>query len=495
LTIHRTVHKYFVPALALLVTILLAGCGGVTPEPEPHPLDPTQPPGTTRTPQAGLTPTLDVTETAVPLPTLEIDERALQGITLEFWHIHSFLLPAQDGDVSLESLVDEFNRTNSWGISVRSSTFNDYEEIFSTIQSSIYGDLPNLVLGYNYQAASLYRSGELLVDLSPYLGDPRFGLSQEQAADFFPEFWRQDQDAGARLGLPFYRSAQVLLYNQSWARELGFNAAPATPDEFMQQACAAALAASAQEDSPSRSGGWAIDTTAPTLAAWMYAFGGALDRQGERGYTFEDPASEQAFRFLRRMYDEGCAWLPGSPYPNQEFASRQALFISSSIAALPHQQAAFEAAAAFDAARSSDRWTVIPFPSEVGEPVIVAYGPSLFVMSAEIEQELAAWLFARWLVSPEVQADWVRGQGTLPTRLSVLDDLDDYSEDNPQWSAAVDLLPYVRLEPGRPSWSLVHFVLSDAGRYLFSPLVTPRQVPEILQTLEQTAAELDGQFR
>jgi hypothetical protein len=41
----------------------------------------------------------------------------------------------------------------------------------------------------------------------------------------------------------------------------------------------------------------------------------------------------------------------------------------------------------------------------------------------------------------------------------------------------------------------VHFVLSDAGRYLFSPLVTARQVPEIIETLQRTADELDGQFR
>ena len=475
--------------MVLLVATLLGGCGGATPQPEPIPVNPTRVPGSTRTPSTGHTPTVEPTATAVLLPTLSVDENALQGTQIDFWHIHGFLLPAIDGSDTLEALVDEFNRTNTWEISVKSASFNDYEEIFTTIQSSIYGDLPDLVLGYNYQAASLYRSGELLVDLSPYLNDTRYGLSPEEIADFIPVFWRQDQERSARLGLPFYRSAQVLLYNQSWAQELGFNAAPATPDEFQDQACAAAEAAGMQEGLPARSGGWAIDTSAPTLAAWIYAFGGALDRQGESGYTFGEAAPVEAFRFLRELYDDGCAWITSSPYPNPEFSSRQALFISGSVASLPQQQAALEAAG------SADRWTVIPFPSEEGEPVIVAYGPSLMVLSGEPEQQLAAWLFARWLASPEIQAGWVRSQGTLPTRASVLEELGDFREDHPQWSAAVDLLPYARVEPGRPSWSLVHFVLSDAGRYLFSPLITIRQVPEILQTLEQTASELDGQFR
>ena len=489
MTIHRTAHKYFIPALALLVTILLASCGGVTPEPEPHPLDPTQSPGSTRTPQAVRSPTPAASTTPVPPPTLAVSENAVRGATVEFWHIHGFLLPSMQGEDTLQSLADDFNRTNTWGISVNTTTFNDYEEIITTIQSSIYGDLPDLVLGYNYQAASLYRSGDLLADLSPYMNDPRWGLTQEEIADFLPVFWHQEQEEGARLGLPFYRSGQVLLYNQSWAEELGFDAAPTTPDEFMDQACAAATAVSDQEGLPARAGGLAIDATAPTLAAWIYAFGGALDHPGESGYTFEDPHIVEAFTFLRNLYDEGCAWFPGSPYPNQEFASRQALFVSGSVAGLHHQEAAFESSG------SSDRWTVIPYPSEAGMPVMVVYGPSLFVLRGEIEQELAAWLFARWLASPEVQTGWVREHGTLPTRYSVLEGLNDYRSNHSQWAAAVDQLPYARVEPGRPSWSLVHFVLSDAGRYLFSPLVTPRQIPEIIEMLEQTAAELDGQFR
>jgi multiple sugar transport system substrate-binding protein len=280
LTILRTVHKYFVPALALLLALLLSGCGGATPVPEPSPAEPTRSPAATRTTQSARTPTLEATETPEVLPTLAVDENDLRGTTIEFWHIHDFLLPALDGGDTLQSLVDEFNRTNSWGISVRNVSFNDYEEIFTTIQSSIYGDLPDLVVGYNYQAASLYRSGDLLADLTPYMNDPRFGLSQVEREDFFPVFWGQDQEGSARLGLPFYRSAQVLLYNQSWAQELGFREAPASTEEFQEQACAAAGEVSSQEGNPLGSGGWAIDTTAPTLAAWMYAFGGALDRQG-----------------------------------------------------------------------------------------------------------------------------------------------------------------------------------------------------------------------
>ena len=437
--------------------------------------------------QVSVTPTR--APTPILVPTLPVDESALRGTTVEFWHIHSFLLPSADGADTMQLQVDEFNRTNSWGLRVQTRSFNNYAEIFDTIQSSIYGDLPNLALGYNYQAISVHRSSDLLVDLTPYLQDPRWGLAQEDIEDFYPLFWQQEQDAEALLGLPFYRSGQVLFYNQSWADELGFNAPPTSPDEFREQACAAAAALSSEEDVVEGAGGWVIDSSAPSLLAWIYAFGGELELPGERGYSFESPPVIQAFTFLRELYEDGCAWLSESAFPTQELATRQGLFISSSVTGLIGQHRAF------DQAGASDRWTAIPFPSLEGQPVMVTYGPALVVLAAEPEQELAAWLFARWLTSPEIQARWVQKQGTLPTRASVLDLLEDYRENHAQWDAAAELLQYARVEPGKPSWRLVHFVLSDAGGYLFSPLVTTRQVPEIIATLDQAAAELDGQFR
>ncbi|PIZ25991.1 MAG: ABC transporter substrate-binding protein, partial [Chloroflexi bacterium CG_4_10_14_0_8_um_filter_57_5] len=45
----------------------------------------------------------------------------------------------------------------------------------------------------------------------------------------------QDPVNGQRLGAPAQRSARFLFYNQTWARELGFSAPPATADEFRQQ--------------------------------------------------------------------------------------------------------------------------------------------------------------------------------------------------------------------------------------------------------------------
>ena len=486
--IDLTLRKIFpVLVLVTVVAIITASCGADTAEPTPSPAVPTRTLRPTQTARASITPTGHPTLT--PVPTLPVDENALRGTSIEFWRIHGYLMPGADGRDALQELVDEFNQTNTWGLNVRTRAFNDYAEIFATIQSSVYEGLPNLALGYNYQARSLYRSSQLLVDLNPYLQDPHWGLTEQDLADFHPTFWEQEQDSGVHLGIPFYRSGQVLFYNQSWAEQLGFRSPPTTPQEFAEQACTAARALPSGEGNPPGVGGWVIDSSAPGLLAWIYASGGKAEQPGQQGYDFESPETREAFSFLREMFDDGCAWISERAFSNAEFADRQALFLSSTLTGIPSQEEAFTQAG------NSDQWTVIPFPSQVDEPVIVTYGPALVILSGEPEQELAAWLLARWLVSPEIQARWTQNLGTFPTRSSVTGLLGDFRRRHPQWEAALELLPYARVEPGRPSWSLVHFVLSDAGRYLFSPLVTASQIPGVIETLDQTASELDGQFR
>ena len=82
-----------------------------------------------------------------------------------------------------------------------------------------------------------------------------------------------------------YAHLLILLWNETWAGELGFDSAPDAPEDFKQQACRAQQAMlkddSAQNDFM---GGWLVDTEPMTAYAWLLAFeGGVLDGDGELG--------------------------------------------------------------------------------------------------------------------------------------------------------------------------------------------------------------------
>ena len=279
-------------------------------------------------------------ETPSPLGVSGTD---LQGVQVTLWHPWS-----GSNKAALQAILDEFNRTNQWGIHVRASSYNGFGELDEAVDTAIMsGTLPEVVVDYGYQAQRWNGDG-VLADLTPYVDDPVWGLTSDEQADFYPEFWTEDLAQASsssetmRLGIPFYRSAYLLFYNQSWARELGFTNPPTTAEQFTAQACAAAGAVAAQGNKSDQSkGGWLITPQPGALAGWIYAFGGQITNPNAEGYLFSTPQTEQAFESIKGWVDKGCAWSDRQADPQSEFANRQALFVVGSLFDIPAQQEAF----------------------------------------------------------------------------------------------------------------------------------------------------------
>ena len=461
--------------------------GSLTPDAQTTAGTPARP---TRAPTSTATRTPIPTITA-PVSTLDVQSEDLSGLAITFWHPWG----GEQGAL-LQDILDEFNRTNRWDITVEVTAFEGLDRLEEAVDAAlIAGNLPDLLAAYNYQALHWDASGTVLVDLNEYAGDPTWGLSADEQADFLPAFWDQDiaSRAGAsprRLGVPLHRSAVVLYYNQSYAWSLGFSNRPATPYDLRVRACAAAEAnASDGQSGNDGTGGWLITPQPSLLVGWIYAFGGEFVRPDGRGYQFNTTETAQALDYLKGLQDSGCAWQAAGSDPAVELAARRALFYVGSLSELPAVQAAF------DAAGSQDSWTVLPFPGADGSPVLVTYGPSLMITRSEPEQELAAWLALEWLVYPPNQAQWVAASYLLPVRQSTLGFLSESISANPHWAAALESLPAARSEPAYASWGVMRWALNDAMAELFTPAFTAGQIPDLLEALDQAALEIFNQVR
>ncbi len=426
-------------------------------------------------------------ETPSPLGVTSAD---LRGVQVRLWQPWA----TQTG-TALQTMVDEFNRTNQWGIQVSVNSYEGFGRLDEAVESAIIsGTLPDVLIDYGYQAQH-WDGNSILTDLTPYVNDPVWGLSSGEQSDFFPGFWAEDgvkapsSDQVKRLGIPFYRSAYVLFYNQSWARELGYSNPPTTPYEFTTQACAAAKAVTAQGGKTDQNtGGWLITPQPGALAGWIYAFGGGIINPDGEGYLFNTAQTMQAFKTIKDMVERGCAWSDNGVNPQDEFATRQALFVVGSLFDIPAQQEALTQAG------STDTWAVIPFPSR-SQAVVDTYGPSLLITRSTPARQLAAWLVTEWLVYPPNQTEWVSELEVYPTRQSTLSYLDQTSNHNPQWNQALSLLPVARGEPSLASWSVMRWALNDAMTQLIDPKVTSEQIPAILENLDVVAAEIYSQVR
>lgn len=437
----------------------------------------------TETPRPNQTQSLSPTETPPPaVSSLNVEKEALRGAQLTVWY------PWFAAEASLfESQVAQFNTENEWGIIVDGVSLGNYSELFLQTDAAMEGaSYPQVAIGFPEHALTW---DEHVVDLTPYVTDPVYGLSAADISDFPEVVWKQDEVNGKRFGVPAQRTARFLLYNQSWARELGFNSPPATSVEFEQQACAAHKALGTDGDPNNDAlGGWLIDTHAMTPLSWMMAFGGGA--QEAEGYRFLTPGNIAAFRFVKTLQQKNCAWVASLDLPvSDRFAGRQALFATASLEDLPAH------ARAFSAAGTTDEWTVLKFPGEERDALVV-YGSSFIMFKSDDVTQLASWLFMRWMLSAENQARWVQSTGLFPLRTSELPLLAEYSASHPQWADAVELLPDGATTPQLASWRIVRVMLEDGFRDMFDtirhPDLTEGQVPLILKQMNDTAEDLNN---
>ncbi len=404
---------------------------------------------------------------------IKVNEEALRGVEINVW------TPWYGTEQSLfESFVSEFNSSNPWGIKVAAQTQINFTNLYEATTASLPTEgKPNLVIALPEHAQEWYAEG-VSTNLTDYVEDPVFGID---ADDFSFAVWNQDMAGSDRVAMPAQRTANVLLWNETWADELNYNSAPVSPNDFRRQACGAHQSmkkdAFAENDAM---GGWLVNADSMTVYSWMLAFGGNVVEGSD--YRFLTPENIDSFKFLRELAESGCSW-QGSADPITSFAKREALFITVSLHDLPL------VARAFVNSENRDTWRVLPFPND-DEGVMVVYGSSYVILNSTDEEQLASWLFVKWLLEKEQDARWVQTTHLLPLRTSTLELLGDYERSHPQWKQAVDLLVVGEMQPPLASWRTVKIMLGDGFAHMYRVNVASGQVAAILAQMESTAKEL-----
>ena len=406
----------------------------------------------------------------------------LSGTTVTFWHVYGEGDPRNE---ALLAIVDDFNANNEYGITVEALDQGGYSDVEDKVNAGIQsGDLPNIVQAYT-SALNNWDTVDLVVDLNPFVYDETYGLTEEELADVFPAVLESGLTAdGKRLGWPLSQSANAVVYNFTWAQELGFDSPPTTPEELKEQLCAAAEA-NLTDDNPDNDGGtgmvWYPSTS--NLLSFVHAFGGDLLNDEGTAYEFNTPEVKAAAMYVNELRDAGCTFETES-YPNPEQGQRLALVTLSSTSGLTYYGYAFADA------DNDDEWGFLPFPGPDGGKGTDAYTQTVGVLKSTPEQELASWLFIKFLTNAENQADWIEASGYLPTMYSVQGMLEDYIAEVPQYQSTIAIAELGQTEPETfPAWYSVRRAFEDAAAQLYAA-ADEAEVEAILAELDETAAEL-----
>jgi multiple sugar transport system substrate-binding protein len=459
---------------ATLVMLILASC---TPTVTPEPAMPTASAvvSPTRNPTATAIP--ENTPTPTPVPGLEIDPEELGGVVVRF--AHPWIGEAAQ---QLEDIAREFSQTNPWEIQVEVLPHGGESALVDALQAyQVGGKTPGLIAAHPYLLSGLGDEIDL-VDLDEYLDDPDWGFTANEIADILPVFMAPFSYGDQISGLPLAPQATVLFYNRTWGEALGFSEPPTDLAAFKAQAFDAAFA-NWRDENPDTdgTGGWMINLDPTVLASWYYAFDGVIP--GDEIPSFNHEIGQETFNYLWDLKDQGCSWFARQPDPYWYFGNRYALLVAAKTEQIPLQ------ASWMDVIGSEDEWDVIGFPGVKGESIVVD-GPGLLVTVGSPEEQLAAWLFARHLLAPEVQAALVRSLFTLPVRASAMDLLGDFETEYPQWAQAAALVDLASALPVSDAWGVAQWVLQDAAFRILQ--VDYADVPGLIEQLDAMIVDLTG---
>jgi len=304
---------------------------------------------------------------------------------------------------TMTALIEEFNATNEWDITVEAVYQGSYGPIRELVNAGIVsGELPNIAAGYANDSASYSRDGAV-ADLAPYINSPEWGLNADEMADFNQSLLAANTSAdGTVLAWPHQSSAQVLVYNETLLNELGFEAPPTTFEDFRAIACAAnELTTEAGGDVQ----GFPVIPDGSAFESFLANMGGSIYDAETGAYTFADnQAVIDTLAFYKDLYDADCGYIPAERFAEQvDFSLGLNPFFLSSSAGFTFINADYVENG------STFTWNVSTVPYTEGNQTLQAFVPSIILFESTPEAELASWLFLKFLASSESATAWSAG--------------------------------------------------------------------------------------
>jgi multiple sugar transport system substrate-binding protein/sn-glycerol 3-phosphate transport system substrate-binding protein len=360
------------------------------------------------------------------------------GALVIYWHAFT----GQE-EMHLLEMIDDFNASNPWSITVVAENVGDTPSLYRQIAAGLASEkVPNLV-STEPSLTAAYALQEAIVPLSPYLESRKWGLTRVEENDFFPSALsteRTPQLEDELFSVPLCRSLQLLYYNVDWLKELGYEDPPATWEGFQEMACAASQPAEGLY-------GFELGMQSSLFTDLLATQGVSPLTASSDRYTLGGEQGRAALQFLQTLVADGCASWETEMATSLNFAAGQVLFAIDSTALIPTYATLVEQGANFD-------WHVSLLPQATEEPVVGVGGPSLAILHTSPEEQLAAWVFVRWLLEPQQQARWTQKAACFPVRETALAEMEEYGVANTQQRAATQYLDQSWVpEPGVPAYA------------------------------------------
>jgi len=429
------------PALALVLTVLVAACG---------------PAGT-------------VAPAGTPGPE--------PAVTITFWHGQSGVL----GD-RLGELITKFNSTHKVQVSAQfQGTYDQlYQKVVSAIQA---GSVPDMAMVSGPPQTAQYWKAKALTPVQQFV-DSADGLTANQLADFVPALLDDNSlpvnGKKTLVSWPFSKSDALLYYNPDILQAAGVSV-PKTWDELR----------AALNTVKSKTNATPLSYTPDVyyfFLPYLWSQGGNALSSDLTKAAFNSPEGQAALQYQvdLALSDRTVAITQGFDWQNP-FAQGKVAFAVSTSVSRPFIEQAMPADKKFKVGMA-------PLPAGPKGAATDLFGNNLVVFAnAPADHQRGAWIFMKWLTETDQTVAWSLASGYMPLR--------DSARNAPAFKAAADqddrvLVALNALKgahgiPGSPDWQKIQPVLGDA---VTAALLGKSSVKDALATAEKKVNDILAGF-
>ena len=408
--------------------------------------------------------------TATPtVPKIEITDKLLKGLSITVRH------PFFDSSEQFNQMIRDFNLDNLWGIHVVGVPSGGTVGLADDLNDGLVDD--DLVIGMGTDLLAAYPDTQFLA-LDNYARDEKFGVTgyfetNSPFSGFTPQFGES-----VHYTIPIAYNAGILLYNQTWAEDLGYSGTTANRESILTLAQAAMDANNVDANYYNNGTGGVWLSQSPLAAqSWYSSYGGDFQTQGD--YFVPQPEPLMAsFYFLKSGFVENQLWIGVEPTSYRYFSDRYAVITEGALSDLSYQ-AAYQESGNFQ-----DAWTTLSYPGLNGDSYLVLEPLSFAIQRSDPDSELAAWIFASWLMEPAQQARLAEIHNLWPAIGDPTQIAPDYASEHPYWTAALESDPIITVVPQTSDWAQVRLVFQDAYQRIFN--LDEEYFLNILDVFEQT---------
>ncbi|WP_071130703.1 extracellular solute-binding protein [Enterococcus timonensis] len=388
----------------------------------------------------------------------EIVTEVKEGTTVSFWH-------AMNGvqEEALTKIADDFMKENE-NIKIELQNQSSYGDLQAKINSTLPSpkDLPTISQAYPgwlWNAAQ----DDMLVDLKPYIENETIGWGDQE--EIKESLLSGAEIDGTQYGIPFNKSTEVLVYNADMLKEYNVEV-PTTLDELKE------AAQTIYEESDGAVVGAGFDSLNNYYAIGMENKGVELTKD----LDLSSDESSEVTHYYADGVKEGYFRIAGSDkYLSGPFANGQvAMFIGSM---------AGEGFVAKDTAGKFE-YGVAPRPEKIN----IQQGTDVYMYdAASSDEKTAAFLFMKYLSTPDVQLYWANQTGYMPIVDSVINS-DDYKNSESIKTPAIladatkELFSIPVVENADPAYNEIRTIMETV-------LADPSQ--DVDQVLSDSQAQLD----